>query len=379
VTTRPGIVGLDSLAYTRAKGLCHLLLIIRPDGQRLAVTDHDRQVTFEGDTYRPIVLGELSADRREAALRTGSQEAKGVIDSISITASDIDAQNYVGSEVRQVIVDWVRPWIVLARHRRWIRQMLRTGASFTATLEGRAQQLQRPQGGRFGGVFTPKCPYRLGGKYCKKDIGQWTQLNPTDTGNATSSTIDSVTDSTQSWAVNSYQSTTSQHYYVLLRPNSGTGTINQGSGQLRKILSNTATTVALDEPFETTPAQTIGYRLGQGFAVSTIVSGRARYEFKVATMAAEVDQWFRDGAVIFASGANIGRTFAIADYRSSDRKLTLLTPTPFDVAVGDKAIVLVGCDGLLSTCRDKFNNVLNFGGDPYAPSAQAIISPPEEV
>ena len=377
MTTRPGIVGLDSLAYTRAKGLCHLLLITRPDGQRLAVTDHDRQVTFEGDVYRPIVLGELSADRREAALRTGSQEAKGVIDSISITASDIDAQNYVGAEVRQVIVDWVRPWIVLARHRRWIRQMLRTGASFTATLEGRAQQLQRPQGGRFGGVFTPKCPYRLGGKYCKKDISAFRNMFATETGTsagqASSASIDTITDSTKSWTVDQWASTSSQHYYLQTAP----GTSSIGSGQFRKILSNTATTVSLDDPFDSQPNSAIGYQIGRGRAVVSVI--RARYEFTTAGINQQSDQFYRDGTIVWTSGNNIGRVFAIADYRANDYKLTLLTPTPFDIQVGDRGIIMVGCDGLLSTCRDKFANVLNFGGDPYAPSAQAIISPPEEV
>ena len=377
MTTRPGVVGLDSLAYYRAKQLAHLLLITRKDGGTLAVTDHDRQLTFEGRTYRPVVFGTLSADRREAALRTGSQEVKGIVDSVQIQASELEAQTYLGAEVRQVIVDWVRPWIVLARHRRWIRQMLRTGSSFTATLEGRAQQLQRPQGGRFAGTFGPKCPYKLGGAFCKKDIGQWTQLSPTNTGNATSASVDTLTDSTQSWATNLYGKTAISHSYVLLRPN---GSVTAGSGQLRRILSNTATTLTLDEPFETTPAQTIGYRVGQGFQVASIVNNRSRLEVTMNTaMTAEVDQFYRDGSLIFCTGANIGREFVISDYRASDRKLTLLTPTPFPIVVGDRAIVQVGCDGLLSTCRDKFNNVANFGGDPYAPSAQAIISPPEEV
>ena len=167
MTTRPGNLGLDSLRYTRGKFLCHLLLITRKDKETLAVTDHDRAITFEGNTYRPIIFGSLSADRREGALRSGDQDAQGIIDEIYITASDLDAQNYLGAEVRQVIVDWTKPFIVLARHRRWIRKMTRTGQSFTATLEGRAQQLQRPQAGRFGGFFTTKCQYRLGGPFCK--------------------------------------------------------------------------------------------------------------------------------------------------------------------------------------------------------------------
>lgn len=34
---------------------------------------------------------------------------------------------------------------------------------------------------------------------------------------------------------------------------------------------------------------------------------------------------------------------------------------------GQSVTVYAGCNGLLSTCRDKFDNVVNFGGHPYIP------------
>ena len=375
MTTRPGTLGIDSLRYLRSKHLAHLLLITRKDKETLAVTDHDRAITFEGHTYRPIIFGALSADRREGALRTGDQDAAGIIDEIQITASDIDAQNYVGAEVRQVIVDWCNPSVVLARHRRWIRRMTRTGNAFTATLEGRAQQLQRPNGGRFGGYFTTKCQYRLGGKFCKANAHYLTQHGSAFNGIATGASFDSLTRTGSSWVPNAYQSTASQHYYVLTNPN---GAITSGQGQTRKIISNTTDTLLLDDSWETLPSSTISFIIAPGLAVTTVV--RARYEFKIASMVGGFgDQVYRDGTVLWTTGANIGRTFAIADYRESDRKLTLLTPSPFDIVNGDKAIIIVGCDGLIGTCRDKFNNVANFGGDPYAPSAQQLVEPPEDA
>lgn len=377
MTTRPGNLGLDSLRYQRSKHLAHLLLITRKDKETLAVTDHDRAITFEGETYRPIIFGALSADRREGALRTGDQEASGTIDSIQITASDLDAQNYVGAEVRQVIVDWRNPTIVLARHRRWIRRMTRTGSSFTATLEGRAQQLQRPNGGRFGGFFTTKCQYRLGGPFCKKDISAFRNMNATETSTssavATAVNFDTVTDSTKSWTIDQWASTSSQHYYLQTTP----GTSSIGSGQFRKILSNTATTVSLEESFDTLPFSAIGYQIGRGRNVVSVI--RSRYEFTTTGINQQTDQFYRDGTIVWTSGNNIGRVFPIADYRASDYKLTLLTPTPFDIQVGDRGIIMVGCDGLIGTCRDKFNNVANFGGDPYAPSAQQLVEPPEDA
>lgn len=378
MTTRPGNEALESLRFQHAKAICHLLLIVRSDGVEVACTDHDRQLTFEGRTYRPIIMGALSADRREGALRSGDQDAQGIVDEIQITSTDLDAQNFLGAEVRQVLVDWRKPDVVFARHRRWIRKITRTGATFTATLEGRTQQLQRPQAGRFGGFFTTKCQYRLGDRFCKKDISPWTQLNAAATSTAsavaTSVGYDSVIDTTKAWTPNQFASTTTQQWWLTTTAN---GAVTTGAGQLRKIISNTATQAFLDSAWTTQPANTIGYRIGRGFIVTSVT--RARYEFRIAGInGALADQWFRDGSVLFTTGPNIGRVFPIADYKANNRDITLLLPTPFDVTTAHYGIVQVGCDGLIGTCRDKFANVLNFGGDPYAPSAQQLIEPPEE-
>lgn len=364
---------MESLRYQHSKTIAHCLLITRSDGVELAFTDHDRQLTFEGRLYRPIVMGSLSADRRESGLRSGDQDAAGIIDEINITTTDLDAQNFLGAEVRQVLLDWRKPNVVFARHRRWIRKITRTGASFTATLEGRAQQLQRPQAGRFGGFFTTKCQYRLGGPFCKKDIAQWTQIaiaGPTAFGPTTSTSIDEFTDTTKTWTINQWVG-----YFVELIDIGSAA----GSGQLRKIISNSPTNIYVDQPFDVLPINVIGYRIGLGPAVATVARSRYEFTFNVSDFPGTYsDQFYRDGSIIWTTGANAGVVSAIADYRHSDRKIVLLMPTPFDITIGARGVVRVGCDGLLGTCRDKFQNVLNFGGDPYAPSVQQMIEPPEE-
>lgn len=37
------------------------------------------------------------------------------------------------------------------------------------------------------------------------------------------------------------------------------------------------------------------------------------------------------------------------------------------LAVGSSVTLFAGCDGDIETCRDRFNNVINFGGTPYIP------------
>lgn len=366
MTSRPGNYAEELLRYSRCHHLAHLLTITRKDGEVLRVTDHDRQLTVDGETFRPILMGNMSAERREAALRSGDQEAQGVIDGSYVTIADLDGNAYLGAEVRQVVVDWTMPWLPLSAHRKWIRRVVRTGSTWTATLEGRTQQLQRPSAGRFGGTFSPKCPYELGGVYCKKDISQWTQVNALIDRTATNGTALTLVDSGLSL-------TTDQHAGKRILLDGGTG-----SGQERVILSNTSTTFTVTEPWDTIPDGTTTYQVGVGPAVDLVV--RSRYEFEFDSgdwQGVYEDDWYRNGTVLWTSGPNAGVPYAIAKYTEATKRITLLIPTAYAIEVGHQAIVRVGCDGLFGTCRDKFDNADNFGGDPYAPSAQQIVEPPE--
>ena len=179
MTSRPGQPALDMMRYHRTKNLCHAIKVIRSDGVTLLQTDHDRKFTFEGEVYAPISFGTMSADRREAAFRSGNQDVRGVIDGSVITIPDLDANRYRGAEVRLVVIDWRTPWVVYARHRKWIRRIVRDGSTFIGTMEGRAQALQRPTGGRFTGTFSTTCTYELGGSDCGKDISGDTKTGVT--------------------------------------------------------------------------------------------------------------------------------------------------------------------------------------------------------
>lgn len=293
MTTRPGNAALEALRWERSKRVAHCLRIIRQDGVELLLTDHDRKLTFEERVYTPINFGSMSADRREAAMRSGNQEATGWIDGSIITVDDMDANRYRGAEVQQVVVDWARPWLVYARHRRWIRNIVRTGASFVATLEGRTQVLTRPAAGRFGGTFTTTCPYEFG--------------DP-DTCKATVTGI------------------------------------------------KTAATVA------------------------TVIDNRRIVEFDSGASWAGTyaDDYYKDGSILWLTGANAGTVSPIVSYLHASRRCEFLFPTPKPIEVGDTARATPGCDGLFSTCKSKWSNQLNFGGDPFAPSAQAIIEPVDE-
>lgn len=365
MTTRPGSAALDRLRYTRCKTLATCLRVMRLGEPDILVTDHDRIIKFESRSYAPTLFGDLSADRREGGLRSGNQEARGPIDGVTITLPDLIANRYRGAEIEMAVIDWSRPWIVFARHRKWIRRVVWTGSQWVATIEGRTQELYRPTAGRFGGTFSTYCPYTVGDKNCKKDISQWTQMSSPSNGTSSFAAYQTLRDVSKTWAVNQWAG-----FFVAV-------TSAPGGGQLRQIVSNTVNELTVSVPWDNVPLSS-NYSIGLGPPVSAVTEDKWTVEFNIPDWPTSTsDDFYRDGSVMWTTGDNAGVVSAISRYTEATRRCEFLIPTPFPIQVGDRGIVFVGCDGLLTTCRDKFANQLNFGGDPYAPSSQQIIEQPE--
>ena len=77
----------------------------------------------------------------------------------------------------------------------------------------------------------------------------------------------------------------------------------------------------------------------------------------------QADGYFTNGSIKFTSGNNAGLSAMIKTHSAG--LLTLALPTAFTFAVGDTFEIVGGCDKTLETCKNKFNNVLNFGGFPH--------------
>lgn len=82
--------------------------------------------------------------------------------------------------------------------------------------------------------------------------------------------------------------------------------------------------------------------------------------------------YFAYGTVKFLSGANIGVTREVFTSDSSLHFVTML-PFPEDIAVGDEVEMQIGCDKTFETCRDNYNNAINFRGEPYVPGTDFVF------
>lgn len=98
------------------------------------------------------------------------------------------------------------------------------------------------------------------------------------------------------------------------------------------------------------------------YAVAGTVSAinAAKTVLTVAAADAMADGWFSGGMVETPTG---GFLFVTAHAGSS---LTLANPCA--LAVSDAVTIYPGCARNRETCKNKFNNILNFGGWPWIPS-----------
>ncbi len=140
----------------------------------------------------------------------------------------------------------------------------------------------------------------------------------------------------------------------------------------------------LNHPVGDTSSKTCRYRLGStdmnngGKCMKDISSAPFTMPFTVTNVTsnqvfrdsarAEADDWFGQGEVIWLTGNNAGVHSKVKSYTGgggSNGTFTLDKSVWLDIQVGDTGTAIVGCrKRRAEDCRDKFDNVENFGGEP---------------
>ena len=93
----------------------------------------------------------------------------------------------------------------------------------------------------------------------------------------------------------------------------------------------------------------------------------------------EAVTWFDEGEITFTSGPNNGRAAKVKSY-AADGTFTLALPLFGTVAIGHTYSVVAGCAKRLDEdCRLKFNNILNFQGEPHRQGINDLTKSPVPV
>lgn len=155
----------DHLA-TGATTLCLAWAIARADGVTLGFTDHDRDLAFEGVSFRAATGLSARVLQMTTGLAADNSEAVGALSSDAIREEDIIAGRYDGAEVRVWRVNWADPALRRLQFRGSIGEIVRSGPTFRAELRGLTDQLNRPQ----GRIFHRECAAVLGDGECRVDL-----------------------------------------------------------------------------------------------------------------------------------------------------------------------------------------------------------------
>ncbi|GAB4269127.1 MAG: DUF2163 domain-containing protein [Pararhodobacter sp.] len=142
--------------------------LTRRDGLVLGFTDHDRDLVFDGITFRAGAGMTASALVQAAGLATDNTEAAGALSDAGLTEADILAGRYDGAELVIHEVDWTDTAARRILFRGTLGEITRAGGAFRAELRGLSEPLSIG-GGR---VFGTLCPAVLGDARCGFDLGQ---------------------------------------------------------------------------------------------------------------------------------------------------------------------------------------------------------------
>jgi len=110
-------------------------------------------------------------------------------------------------------------------------------------------------------------------------------------------------------------------------------------------------------------------------AVMAIVDARS---FSAAGLDGFTEGWFGRGLLTWTLGANRGRAIEIKRhwFGPAGKCIEVWQDTSRAISVGDTFSVTAGCDKQFVTCRNKFDNGVNFRGCPYIPGNDFITSYP---
>lgn len=109
---------------------------------------------------------------------------------------------------------------------------------------------------------------------------------------------------------------------------------------------------------------------------ATVTAVTDARSFTVSFSGSYANNYFNQGTVTFTGGAMDGcRPVEIFDWTSGGAVI-LWTDLPEPPTIGDTLELRRGCDKTRATCRDTFDNVINFRGFPDVPGSDQVLRYP---
>lgn len=336
--------------------------ITRIDGVEFFFTELDQDLVYPagggGDLYLSAAGYNRTAIGNELGYAVTNVDVAGAFDNDAIKETDLRAGLFNGAEVLVSMVNWAdltQGGVIMERGEFGQAELSKQGI-FKIELRGLSARLQQV----IGKYYQAECRADVGDHECKI---------PLVPGDAIRSTA---------YAVGAF---------VTVQDPGTAGTPSQKWRNRIFRCTTAGTTASMAPAYD----YTVGHSTTDGTAVFLAVEAWSRTgvvaagtqttegdhkHFNVTlTEARDADDWFKDGAITFETGDNAGATIEVRAWTQTDGIVTLFLKAPFLPAAGDVFFMWPGCNHDIKTgCRDKFDNVLNFRGEPYVPGQSVLAA-----
>jgi uncharacterized phage protein (TIGR02218 family) len=167
---------------TKVTTVCRAWLVVRKDGQSYGFTDHDQDLTIDGQIYRASGGMSAKAFQQGTGFSVDNSEATGILSDASISDEDIAAGRFDKAEVRSWLLNWTDTSQRIEQFRGNFGDITRSAGAYTVELRGLTDRLNQPQ----GRVFHRGCSAVLGDDACKVDLNQINLYNEVNVLSVTS-------------------------------------------------------------------------------------------------------------------------------------------------------------------------------------------------
>lgn len=151
---------------TGATTVCRAWAVTRADGLVLGFTDHDRDLTFDGITFRAETGLTARSLQQQTGLSVDNTEAIGGFSDEAISEADLAAGRFDGAQVQAWLVNWQDVSQRLLQFAGHIGEVTRTDGRFSAELRSIADRLNQPR----GRAYHRGCAAVLGDGRCRFDL-----------------------------------------------------------------------------------------------------------------------------------------------------------------------------------------------------------------
>jgi uncharacterized phage protein (TIGR02218 family) len=131
---------------TGATTVCTCWSVTRTDGVVLGFTDHDRDLSFGGVSFRAASGMTARTLSQTNGLSVDNSEAMGALSSAAINEADLLAGRYDGADIQSWVVNWQDVTQRFQTFRGSFGEVVRSAGAFRAELRGLADRLNQVQG-----------------------------------------------------------------------------------------------------------------------------------------------------------------------------------------------------------------------------------------